>query len=341
MSTAPHENVLCRYHYDPLDRLTGSEPSAAAALQRFYCKSRLATEVQGAVHTSVFQHKDQLLAQQQCQGTQVDISLLATDQQRSVLNALGATRPHPLAYSPYGHRPLGSGLLSLLGFNGERPDPLTGHYLLGNGYRAFNPVLMRFNNPDSWSPFGDGGLNAYAYCAGDPVNRVDPNGRSWTRLINFIDSQNLKFRQAGISQHTIDSINETTAKLGGEKSVIKQAKKLNTPAEKYLVSEMPESKPLPPMSNPEPNVINRLTQKQRDILQINTSKTISNLERRYVVQNDLIYGLNNPEEVIPLRQQTDQALSQQKTLFKYLSDLPPAYEPPPSFQDAMRNIRKK
>jgi RHS repeat-associated protein len=110
--------------------------------------------------------------------------LLATDQQRSVLNALDENRPHPIAYTPYGHRPLESGLFSLLGFNGEQPDPVTGHYHLGNGYRQFNPVLMRFNSPDSWSPFGRGGLNAYAYCLGDPVNRVELDGHSslWIRI---------------------------------------------------------------------------------------------------------------------------------------------------------------
>ncbi|MCO8161638.1 hypothetical protein NJC38_05655 [Pseudomonas sp. 21LCFQ010] len=62
------------------------------------------------------------------------------------------------------------------GFNGELPDPLTGHYLLGHGYRADNPVLMRFNSPDSLSPFAEGGINAYAYCQGDPVNLQDPSG---------------------------------------------------------------------------------------------------------------------------------------------------------------------
>ncbi|MFJ2688980.1 RHS repeat-associated core domain-containing protein [Pseudomonas sp. NPDC087336] len=102
--------------------------------------------------------------------------LLATDQQQSVLNALDANQPNPIAYTPYGHRPRENRLLSLLGFNGELPDPLTGHYHLGKGYRQFNPVLMRFNSPDSWSPFGKGGLNAYMYCAGDPVNRADPTG---------------------------------------------------------------------------------------------------------------------------------------------------------------------
>ncbi|MFA1026632.1 MULTISPECIES: RHS repeat-associated core domain-containing protein [Pseudomonas syringae group] len=54
---------------------------------------------------------------------------------------------------------------------------------MGNGYRAYNPVLMRFNSPDSLSPFGKGGLNAYAYCAGDPVNRSDPDGREFIDVL--------------------------------------------------------------------------------------------------------------------------------------------------------------
>ncbi len=83
-----------------------------------------------------------------------------------ILHTLDKTQHHQaIAYSPYGHHATASGLLSLLGFNGERTDPVTGHYLLGNGYRAINPVLMRFNSPDSWSPFGEAGLNVYAYSA--------------------------------------------------------------------------------------------------------------------------------------------------------------------------------
>jgi RHS repeat-associated protein len=64
----------------------------------------------------------------------------------------------------------------ILVFNGERLDPVSETYHLGNGYRAYSPVLMRFTSPDSWSPFGAGGINSYAYCAGDPVNRADPSG---------------------------------------------------------------------------------------------------------------------------------------------------------------------
>ena len=172
------EMLLCHYRYDPIDRLAAIAPSEQASAQRYYLNDRLATEIQGSVQRSIMQHDDQLLAQQQRQSGTVEIRLLATDRQRSVLSLLNANPPSSLGYTPYGHRPLASGLLSLLGFNGERPDPVTGWYLLGNGYRAFNPVLMRFNSPDSWSPFGEGGLNAYAYCKGDSVNLSDPYGHA-------------------------------------------------------------------------------------------------------------------------------------------------------------------
>ena len=173
----PRETLLCRYSYDALDRLTSNELPNEPEHQRFYFKSRLATEIQGANRYSVFQHSDQLLAQQQKEGGSLDTTLLTTDQQRSVLQTLKTNQPQrPIAYSPYGHRPAGNGLFTLLGFNGERPDRVTGWYLLGNGYRAFNPFLMRFNSPDSLSPFDKGGLNSYAYCAGEPINESDPTG---------------------------------------------------------------------------------------------------------------------------------------------------------------------
>ena len=181
--------LLCQYGYDPLDHLIDHAQPNVASLKRFYCKSRLATEIQGAIQHSIFQHDDQLLAQQRRGGDDCVNALLATDQQRSVLHTVDKNPvPQPTAYSPYGHRRGESGLTSLLGFNGERPDPVTGHYLLGNGYRAFNPVLMRFNSPDSWSPFGAGGLNAYAYCEGDPANRSDKTGHVFDRISTKMDA---------------------------------------------------------------------------------------------------------------------------------------------------------
>jgi RHS repeat-associated protein len=225
------ETLLCRYHYDPLDRLVDCTPSAQTITRRFYLKDRLATEIEGAVQRSIMQHDDLLLAQQQRQSGAVEAHLFATDQQRSVLNVLDGTRLNPLSYSPYGHRPAENGLLSLLGFNGEPPDPVTGCYLLGNGYRAFNPVLMRFNSPDSWSPFGKGGLNAYAYCVGDPVNQSDPTGHfgnPWKGFLNFLKLRTPRENRAasartfqptvaprpsysGTSQHTADLQSQTSS----------------------------------------------------------------------------------------------------------------------------------
>lgn len=165
------------YRYDPLNRLTHS-----ANTQRFYHHSRMTTEIQGTVRYSVFQSGDTVLAQTRADGEASECSLLASGMQRSVLQVVSPDGSRSAAYSPYGH----SCEPPVLGFNGERADPVTGHYLLGNGYRAFNPVLMRFNSADSWSPFGRGGINGYGYCEGDPVNRVDPSGHFWRRLIRAV-----------------------------------------------------------------------------------------------------------------------------------------------------------
>ena len=175
------KSIVCRYYYNPLDRLVNSTPFEQPT-QRYYCKNRLATEIQGSEHISILQHDGHLLAQQRRDHTKVTSTLLATDQQRSVLHALDANTPIAIAYSPYGHRPPHNDSHSLFGFTGERADTVTGHYHLGNGYRQFNPVLMRFNSPDSWSPFGDGGLNGYLYCGADPINLSDPTGHFATRL---------------------------------------------------------------------------------------------------------------------------------------------------------------
>ncbi|WP_419735449.1 RHS repeat-associated core domain-containing protein [Pseudomonas sp. COR18] len=178
--------LLSQYRYDPLDRLVACSPVNLDPQQRFYCKSRLATEIQGAITHSFFQSDDWRMAQQRRQGADREATLLATDQQGSVLQAVDGVQRQAMAYSPYGHRTPGSVLLSLLSFNGEQPDPVTGHYLLGNGYRAFNPVLMRFNSPDSLSPFGAGELNVYAYCKGDSINKIDPTGRISFKLLSGI-----------------------------------------------------------------------------------------------------------------------------------------------------------
>lgn len=84
---------------------------------------------------------------------------------------------HLTCYTAYGHASPTLG--SFTGFNSEYMLKPPEHYALGAGRRLYSPSLMRFISADSLSPFGNGGSNAYAYCAGDPVNRIDPTGQSW------------------------------------------------------------------------------------------------------------------------------------------------------------------
>lgn len=99
--------------------------------------------------------------------------LLGPDRAQSVLITRGAS-DRAGGYDPFGYRvhPIGG-----IAFNGQLPEASTGNYLLGHGHRSYSPVLRCFLSPDALSPFGAGGVNAYAYCHGDPVNTTDPTGQ--------------------------------------------------------------------------------------------------------------------------------------------------------------------
>lgn len=177
--------IIRGYHYDALDMLVErSAPDASSALI-YYDQGRQINEVSGAESATYLRSEDIVLGYQQ-QGSAAKSELFCTDQQHSVLAQVSEAGLEQAAYSPYGHRVTQGGLFSVSGFNGEHLDPLTGLYMLGNGYRAYSPELMRFQVPDSLSPFGAGGLNPYAYCLGDPINRVDPTGHwSWQSILGI------------------------------------------------------------------------------------------------------------------------------------------------------------
>ncbi|WP_409269630.1 RHS repeat-associated core domain-containing protein [Pseudomonas sp. KCJK9044] len=93
------------------------------------------------------------------------------------------TVPDRRVYNCYGYCANVSS--ELLGFCGYPQDPITLCHFLGNGYRAYSPGLMRFLFSDDASPFGEGGINSYCYCGGDPINRIDSSGRSWHGALTF------------------------------------------------------------------------------------------------------------------------------------------------------------
>jgi len=107
--------------------------------------------------------------------------------------AANTTATSPINYNPYGYSKMLIQGPYTSGFNGAYFDIHTHGYHLGQGYRMYSPALPRFTSPDFLSPFGRGGINAYAYCNGDPVNRIDPNGAwSLTGALKWIGTRGLR-----------------------------------------------------------------------------------------------------------------------------------------------------
>ncbi|MDU9401376.1 RHS repeat-associated core domain-containing protein [Pseudomonas sp. zfem004] len=117
---------------------------------------------------------EQPLAEHEPASQAVAQKLLASDQQGSVVNVHASVVLPPTSYAAYGYCTPQYQPHSTLAYNGERVD-VFGWYLLGS-YRILNTAIMRFHSPDSFSPFGAGGINAYAYCGNNPVLNTDPTG---------------------------------------------------------------------------------------------------------------------------------------------------------------------
>lgn len=150
-----------------------------------------------------------------------------------------------LPYSPYGFRTVQGRFSALLGFNGEYQDQVLNGYILGNGYRAYNPGMMRFHAPDSVSPFGKGGINSYGYCAGDPINFADPSGHLAPlkgRAVNALPHQTMRPRRRSLtSDFEFLAVQQETA---GAAHQMAQAEQANT-----LLRELRERvQPRPPVA---------------------------------------------------------------------------------------------
>ncbi|MEQ4989165.1 RHS repeat-associated core domain-containing protein [Proteus sp. fly-1089] len=190
LKTVINNKDTISYGYDGLNRLLTKEYKGGVG-ELYYRNDAIANEIYPNVNV-----RYNLLGKY-CVGFKYDIKSnndntelyteVATDMMGSAF-AFFNTPDDPasfLSYSPWGD---GAGAFSAgPRFTGELWDSFSQSYLLGNGYRAYQPRLMRFTCPDSLSPFGAGGLNAYAYCDGDPVNLSDPSGHisgwGWASII--------------------------------------------------------------------------------------------------------------------------------------------------------------
>ena len=72
-------------------------------------------------------------------------------------------------------------------YRGYYYDVETGLYYLNSRY--YDPRICRFINADSLayiSPEAINGVNLYAYCSNDPVNRFDPSGHFWDYILDAV-----------------------------------------------------------------------------------------------------------------------------------------------------------
>ncbi|SER54410.1 RHS repeat-associated core domain-containing protein, partial [Pseudomonas sp. NFACC02] len=212
------------YHYDALDTLSGRS-DAFTAEQRFYLGAQLVSQQESnGSQLSFMRAGDHLLAERSlgAEDSPGKNLLLVTDSRDSVLAEVDQQPVQTHAYTAYGHRAQAAQSASHLGFNGERCEE-AGWYLLGKGYRAYNPVLMRFHSPDSLSPFDEGGWNPYAYCVGDPVNFVDPTGHlpSWAMMaIGIAGGIALGVVSGGVGTLVAGSLAASTAAAVGNASMV-------------------------------------------------------------------------------------------------------------------------
>jgi RHS repeat-associated protein len=167
-------NETCVFQYDALDRICSVDDDSGAR-RRFYEKDLLAYEAWDGHSVAFHRNGRHYLSETRvARGVRKSI-LLGADGQGSTVCELSDELRVPV-YTPHGRLSSRPGV-SDVAFSGEIRDRSTGWYIPAS-YRAYNPGLMRFHGPDAASPFGRGGLNAYVYAAGDPVNHVDPSGQS-------------------------------------------------------------------------------------------------------------------------------------------------------------------
>jgi RHS repeat-associated protein len=170
-----HDGQEIAFGYGARDRIAKVDDGVDAR-HRYYAGQGICLEAGERGSSSFTAVPGSTVAQTRIAGESRRVTLLGGDALGSPIGEVGETLAH-LAYTPHGYGGARSGT-SDIGYTGELKTPGADWYVLGH-YRAYNPVLLRFHSPDAASPFGHGGLNAYAYCLGDPVNRSDPTGEGW------------------------------------------------------------------------------------------------------------------------------------------------------------------
>jgi len=173
---------ITTYFYNGEGQQVGETIPNRPATYFIYGQSHLLNTQEGSQQTS-FLYGANRLGKQDDEGTQYYLK----DQGGSVVNTVNQTQEqtqniNSYAYSPYGIESDLNKQLSKatptqhFGFDGQLTDSKTNWQFLGQGYRAYNPMLHRFMSQDSMSPFNKGGINGYVFGSNNPIMMSDPTG---------------------------------------------------------------------------------------------------------------------------------------------------------------------
>lgn len=111
-------------------------------------------------------------------------------------------------YDAYGNKLTSQVNPTPFGYSGEYCDAETGLIYLRARY--YDPSSGRFISED---PIRDG-VNWYAYCAGDPVNFVDPSGESIVSIREFVESRGGIVEWDGFLGQATFELNEQVLVIG-------------------------------------------------------------------------------------------------------------------------------
>ena len=173
---------ITAYFYNGAGRQIGEVPQNKPTTYFIYGQSNLLNTRVGSQQTS-FLYGANRLGKSDADG----IKYYLTDQGQSVVNTVNQTQEkaqtiNSYAYSPYGiesdltKQPSNTTPTQHFGFDGQLTDSQTHWQFLGQGYRAYNPMLHRFMSQDSMSPFDKGGVNGYVFSSNNPIMMSDPTG---------------------------------------------------------------------------------------------------------------------------------------------------------------------
>lgn len=124
-----------------------------------------------------------------------------------------------------------SGVEINLRFPGMYYDKQTGLYY--NHHRYYNPKWGRYMEPD---PIGlEGGLNPFVYSNNDPINKADPSGLGWKKLIGSLADDIL----LPLGREAVKRISQNSSKEAAKKTTSNQTKSA-TVKEITAVQKSPE-----------------------------------------------------------------------------------------------------